>query len=72
MKKLTKTQTIAKTVGIKAGPNTFFSPDITDPDNQNVKCGINTSIAIGATTQNHLPGIIKETLRHVFAPRLDR
>lgn len=72
MSKLNFTQRIARIVGKKAGRNTWFSPDITDPDNQSVYTSIEpmrVSQSLGTVRASDLPAIIKARVQSYFTKR---
>lgn len=62
MSQLNFTQKVAKVIGKKAGPNTWFGPDTSDPDNQSVYTSIKpmkSSKSLGCVTASDLPRIAK-------------
>lgn len=60
--KLNKTQRLARLIGKDAGPNTWFSGGISNPDNRNVYVQVaplKVSKPLGSATQYDLKRIIK-------------
>lgn len=72
MSKLNCVQKVAQIIGVKAGGSTFFSPDVTDPDNQTVYTSIEPMLSaktLALVERKDLPKIAKARLQSLITKR---